>query len=380
VNRHLTLNLGLRYEYFSPIVEVNDKQSNFDYTIIANRNGASRGLVIADKSNFAPRVGFAWSPFDSGKSVVRAAYGIFYSGQEIRTAAPLQLAYNVPFFSRPSFISDGITPILTVSGGFPPVDPANAIDPPVTSADVRLKTPYYQQWNFAVQQALPWQMSVEAAYAGSKGTHLQVVTDQDQVVTPGPGDVQSRRPYPDFGSFTSIQNRGNSTYHSFQLKVQKRFSSGMQFLSAYTSSKAINDLPEICCAAPFPQNSYDLRLEKGLADFDQRHRWVTSFDYALPFGRGRHHNIESGLIDAIAGGWNVGGILTITSGFPSLGSRIRSLEHRGPGLVPDRPRSAHSGCLDPQGIHGSARTEARVPGGILQHAESSELCAAGSFH
>jgi hypothetical protein len=320
MNRHLTLNLGLRYEYFSPIVEVNDKQSNFDYTagqlIIANRNGASRGLVTADKSNFAPRVGFAWSPFDSGKSVVRAAYGIFYSGQEIRTAAPLQLAYNVPFFSRPSFISDGITPILTVSGGFPPVDPANAIDPPVTSADIRLKTPYYQQWNFAVQQALPWQMSVEAAYAGSKGTHLQVVTDQNQVVTPGPGDVQSRRPYPDFGSFTSIQNRGNSTYHSFQLKVQKRFGSGLQFLSAYTSSKAINDLPEICCAAPFPQNSYDLRPEKGLADFDQRHRWVTSFDYALPFGRGRRHNIESGLIDAIAGGWNVGGILTITSGFP----------------------------------------------------------------
>ena len=320
MNRHLTLNLGLRYEYFSPIVEVNDKQSNFDYTagqlIVANRNGASRGLVTADKANFAPRLGFAWSPFDSGKSVVRAAYGIFYSGQEIRTAAPLQLAYNVPFFSRPSFISDGITPILTVSGGFPPVDPANAIDPPVTSADVRLKTPYYQQWNFAVQQSLPWQMSVEAAYAGSKGTHLQVVTDQNQVVTPGPGDVQSRRPNPDFGSFTSIQNRGNSTYHSFQLKVQKRFSSGLQFLSAYTWSKAINDLPEICCAAPFPQNSYDLRAEKGLADFDQRHRWVTSFDYALPFGRGRRHNIENGLIDAIAGGWNVGGILTITSGFP----------------------------------------------------------------
>jgi Carboxypeptidase regulatory-like domain len=320
VNRHLTLNLGLRYEYFSPIVEVHDKQSNFDYEtgqlVVANRDGASRGLVTADKHNFAPRIGFAWSPRDSGNSVLRGAYGIFYSGQEIRTAAPLQLAYNVPFFSRPSFISDGITPILTVSGGFPPVDPANAVDPPVTSVDERLETPYYQQWNLAVQQALPWQMSIEVAYAGSKGTHLQVVTDQNQVVTPGPGDVQSRRPFPEFGSFTSIQNRGNSTYHSFQLKAQKRFSSGLSFLSAYTWSKAINDLPEICCAAPFPQNSYDLRAEKGLADFDQRHRWVTSFDYALPFGRGRRHNIENGVLDALAGGWNVGGILTIASGFP----------------------------------------------------------------
>jgi hypothetical protein len=320
VNRHLTLNLGVRYDYFSPIVEVNNKQSNFDYStgqiIVASRSGASRGLVDADKHNISPRVGFAWSPFDSGKSVLRGAYGIFYSGQEIRTAAPLQLAYNVPFFSRPLFISDGVTPLLTVSGGFPAVDPANAIDPPVTSVDRRLKTPYYQQWNLAVEQALPAKMSLEIAYAGSKGTHLQVVTDQNQVQTPGPGDVQSLRPFPDFNSFTSIQNRGNSTYHSFQLKLQKHYSFGLSFLSSYTLSKAINDLPEICCAQPFPQNSYDLRAEKGLADFDQRQRWVTSFDYELPFGRGRRHNIENHALDLIAGRWHVGGIFTIASGFP----------------------------------------------------------------
>ena len=320
VNKHLTLNLGVRYEYFSPIVEVHDKQANFDYStgeiIVAGQNGNSRGLTEADKANFAPRIGFAWSPFDNDKTVVRGAYGIFYSGQEIRTAAPLQLAYNVPFFSRPSFISDGVTPILTVSGGFPAVDPAAAIDPPVTSVDKHLKTPYYQQWNLAIQRALPGQMSLELAYAGSKGTHLQVVTDQNQVVEPGPGDVQARRPFPDFGSFTSIQNRGNSTYHSLQLKLQKRFSSGLSFLSAYTLGKAINDLPEICCAAPFPQNSYDLGAEKGLADFDERQRWVTSFDYELPIGRGRRYNIENRALDLIAGGWHVGGILTLASGFP----------------------------------------------------------------
>jgi Carboxypeptidase regulatory-like domain/TonB dependent receptor len=320
VNSHLTLNLGVRYDYFSPIVEVHDKQSNFDYStgeiIVANQNGASRGLVEGDKHNISPRIGFAWSPFDNGKSVVRGAYGIFYSGQEIRTAAPLQLAYNVPFFSRPFFISDGVTPILTVSGGFPTVNPADAIDPPVTSVDQRLKTPYYQQWNLAVQQALPFQMSIEVAYAGSKGTHLQVATDQNQVMTPGPGDVQSRRPFPNFNAFTSIQDRGNSTYHSFQLKLQKRFSSGLSFLSAYTLSKAINDLPEICCAQPFPQNSYNLRAEKGLADFDERHRWVTSFNYEIPFGRGRRHNTDNRVLDIVAGGWNIGGIFTIASGFP----------------------------------------------------------------
>ena len=189
--------------------------------------------------------------------------------------------------------------------GFPPLDPTKAVDPPVTSADTRLKTPYYQQWNFAVQQALPSQMSLEVAYAGSKGTHLQVLTDQNQVMVPGPGDIQSRRPYPNYGPFSSIQNRGNSTYNSLQVKVEKRYSYGLSFLSSFTYSKALNDLPEICCSQPFPQNTYDLQAEKALADFDQRLRWVFSFDYELPFGRGRHFLTQSRALDLLleAGTW-----------------------------------------------------------------------------
>jgi hypothetical protein len=318
VTPKLTLNLGVRYEYFSPLVEVNDKQSNFDYqaaqVIPAGRNGASRGLVDADHLNLAPRIGLAYNP--AGQTVLRAAYGIFYSGQEIRTAAPLQLAYNVPFYTQPFFVSDGITPVLTVDQGFPPVDPLNAVDPPVTSVDTRLKTPYYQQWNFAIQQGLPSAVSVELAYAGSKGTHLQVLTDQNQVMTPGPGDVQSRRPYPNFGPFAAIQNRGNSTYNSLQLKIEKRNTRGLSLLSAFTYSKAINDLPEICCSTPYPQNSYNLAAERAPADFDQQFRWVLSFDYELPFGRGRRYLSDSRFMDLVFGGWHLGGIYTLTSGFP----------------------------------------------------------------
>ena len=105
VTRQLTLNLGLRYDYFSPIVEVNNRQSNFDYAtgtlIQAATNGASRSLVKGDKANFSPRIGFAFTPGDNANTVIRGAYGIFYAGQEIRTAAPLQLAYNLPFFYEP---------------------------------------------------------------------------------------------------------------------------------------------------------------------------------------------------------------------------------------------------------------------------------------
>ncbi len=319
VNRHLTFNLGLRYDYFSPIVEAHNRQSNFDYAtgalIQAGQGGASAALVAADKNNFSPRIGFAWTPGTAANTVIRGAYGIFFSGQEIRTAAPLQLAYNLPFFYEPNFVSDGVTPVITVSQGFPTLNPSQAINPSVTSVDPHLHTPYYESWNLAVQHSLPAAISLEVAYAGSKGTHLQIVTDQNQDPVPGPGDVQARRPYPQFGPFTAIQNRGNSIYHALQVKAEKHLSHGLYFLSAFTYSKAINDLPEICCAQPFPQNSYDLTAERGLADFDQRLRWVFSFDYEVPFGRSGSQTSNRAL-NAFLGGWHVGGIYTLASGFP----------------------------------------------------------------
>jgi Carboxypeptidase regulatory-like domain/TonB dependent receptor len=320
VTSSLTLNLGLRYDHASPIVEAHDQQSNFDFStgqiIVAGKNGASRGLTEMDKLNFAPRIGFAYSPFADHKTVFRGGYGIFYSPQEIRTAGGLQLAYNIPFWFEPSWVSNGITPALTVAQGFPKLDPAQAVDPPVTSVDSRLRSPYYQHWNFGIERALPGQIAFEIAYAASKGTHLQVLVDHNQVRTPGPADVQPSRPYPQFGPFTSIENHGNSTYHSLQLKANKRLSHGLTFLSAFTFAKSINDQPEICCAQPWPQNSYDLRSEKGRSDFDQRRRWVNSFDYELPFGKGQAMLNSSRASDLVLGGWHLGGILSFGSGFP----------------------------------------------------------------
>jgi outer membrane receptor protein involved in Fe transport len=319
VTPRLTLNLGLRYDYFSPTTEKDNRQANFDYAtgtiVVAGQSGASESLVKADKANFAPRVGFAWTPTSSGNTVIRGAYGIFFSGQEIRTAAPLQLAYNLPFFYEPTFISDGVTPVVTVSQGFPTLNPSQAIDPGVTSVDARLHTPYYQTWNLAVQRSLPAGISLEVAYAGSKGTHLQGVVDPNQDPVPGPGDVQARRPFPQFGGFTAITNIASSNYNSLQVKAEKRATHGLYLLSAFTYSKAINDLPEICCAAPFAQNSYDLAAERGRADFDQTLRWVLSFDYELPFGK-PGSRFSNGATDAILGGWHLGGIYTLASGFP----------------------------------------------------------------
>jgi outer membrane receptor protein involved in Fe transport len=321
VTPRLTLNLGLRWDYFSPLTEANNRQSNFDYAtgalIVAGQNGASDALVTADKGNFSPRIGFAWTPTADAKTVIRGAYGIFYSGQEIRTAAPLQLAYNLPFFYEPLFLTaPNGPPAFTVSEGFPSLDPNQAVNPGVTSVDAHLHTPYFQSWNLAVQRQLPAAISLELAYAGSKGTHLQSVTDPNQVATPGDGsNIQGDRPFPQFGGFTAIRNIGSSHYNALQVKVEKHTSHNLYFLSAFTYSKAINDLPEICCAAPFAQNSYDLAAERGVADFNQKLRWVMSFDYEIPFG-GSHSHLDNRVVNAVLGGWHVGGIYTLASGFP----------------------------------------------------------------
>ena len=321
---NLTLDLGLRYDYATPFYEAQNKQSNFDYTtgeiIPAGTQGYPKHLANADKADFAPRVGLSYSPFLSRPLVVRAGYGRFFIFNEIRTGDPLQTDYNWPFFFEPSFTGDGFTPALemTPGTGFPALDPNNIgnLTLGVTSQDWRLHTGVYDEWNVNLQYQLPGTILITPAYVGSKGTHLQSLIDRNQIPMPSATFDQNARPYPQYGGFTSIVNRGNSTYHAFQLKAEKKASHGLYFLSAYTFSKSINDQPEICCNAPWPQDSYNLPAEKGLSDFDNRQRWVTSVDYAVPVGKGQKYLNRGGVADAVLGGWHLGGIITFRSGFP----------------------------------------------------------------
>jgi len=327
VRSNLTLDLGLRYDYATPVYDANHRQSNFDYTkgviVPAGTAGYPKNLATTDKGDFAPRIGLSYSPFQSRPMVVRAGYGRFFTFQEIRTGDPLQLAYNLPFFFEPTFQSDGLTPSqVTLATGFPPLNPSDTPFAGVTSQDWNPHTAVYDMWNLNIEYQLPGQIVISPAYVGTKGTHLQVLTDRNQIPTPSATFDQNARPYPQFGPFTSITNRGNSTYHAFQLKAEKRTSHGLYFLSAYTFSKSINDQPEICCNSPWPQDSYNLAAEKGLSDFDNRHRWVTSFDYELPIGKGKSFLNQGGVVDQILGGWHLGGIVTFRSGFafsPAIG-------------------------------------------------------------
>jgi hypothetical protein len=323
VSHNLTINLGLRYEYYSPVFDVHNQQSNFDFgtglLVVAGKTGAAgcafcvqgnqNALNTMSKKGFAPRIGLAYTPFD--KTVIRAAYGIFYTGQEDREGSN-QLQYNLPFNYEPTFTGNGVTPALTLAQGFPPLNPSQAIFPKVTSIDWHDKLPYIQDWNVTVQRALPGALSLEVAYVGTKGVDLQASTNNNQVVIPGPGVVQSRRPYPQYGTFSTLGMKGWSTFHSLQVKVDKHLSHGLYFLSSLTYGRAMQDC-NIGCSA---ENNYNLHLLKQPSSFYRKGNWVTSFDYLLPFGKGAPLLNHGKLLDAIVGGWHWSGIFTMYTGSP----------------------------------------------------------------
>lgn len=158
----LTLDLGLRYDYATPLYTANNQESNFDYTtgqiIPAGTPGYPSKLATPDKDDFAPRIGFSYSPFSSRPFVVRAGYGRFFTFYETRTGDPYQLAYNLPFFFEPTFTSDGVnlgeSTAITLDAGFPPLNPANAFSG-VTSEDWRLHTAVYDEWNLDLDTNCP---------------------------------------------------------------------------------------------------------------------------------------------------------------------------------------------------------------------------------
>ncbi len=318
ITNNLTLNVGLRYEFTSGTTESQDRQSNFDFAtgqiLVANQDGNSRSLVNVQENNVAPRIGFAWTPGGTAQWVVRGGWGMFYNNQEPRTA--FQLGFNPPFFFSVSRFSDfGVTPAAIVDQGFPSVNPDDAEFPLLITVDENFQTPYYEQWNLAVQHYLFCDMAVEVAYVGTRGLHLQVLRDRNQP-TPGPGDVQERRPYPLYGNFASIENSGRSQYNGFQFKLSKRLSFGLWFLLSYTYGVANSDQGEIGLASPWPQNSLNVASDYGRSDGDQRHKVSASFTYDLPFGQGRAYMNSPGLTNTLLGGWQFGGIITYGSGFP----------------------------------------------------------------
>jgi carboxypeptidase family protein len=340
VSSKLTLNLGLRYEYNTPAIEKQDRLAQlnvvtFQYEL-AGKNGASRALYNPDKNNFGPRLGFAFRPDGTGKTVVRGGYGIFHDPASVGNN--LSSVRTGPPFRQPETFDAGTSPnALTLSNPFPsarlnasPIFDAPSIDPNFRDA-------YIQQWNFGFERQLPGNTVFEVSYVGNKGTRLIRTVDINQAF-PVPGvsqpPVQPRRPLPQYGEVSVLQGSANSIYHGLLGRLQRRFSSGLSFLASYTYSHAIDDSG----GGNVAQDARNLKADRGSSDFDARQRLVVSYVYELPFGREKRFGKNwSSTLDTILGGWEFSGITAVESGRPIFVQLSPSNQNSNTGSTRDRP-------------------------------------------
>jgi hypothetical protein len=344
VNKKLTLNLGLRYDFVVHAREKYNAEANFNiatntldiasgrqdplppnfYTQIAVNRNAPRSLVPNQKLDFGPRIGFAYNIFKN--TVLRGGYGVFYSSYE---AGPLSIpnpGNNPPFFEQANYNSISAVqpnPIVgTLSGGFPLDALTNPSLPSLFSIDPHFTNPNVQHWQLSVQQELPFNMVWEIAYAGSKGTHLYEFRNANQVAaTADPNaNYADLRARPYLGDLPYWCACNSSTYHSLQTKVEKRFSHDLSFLTAFTYGRSIDEVSTASLGfhgGGYARNWNHPEWEKGPSDFNQKFRFVNSLSYTLPFGKGKRFlNTMNNAGNILLGGWELQGIQSFTSGVP----------------------------------------------------------------
>lgn len=362
LNQKLTLNLGVRYEYAQPYYERHDHQAMFYPTSPATagqstgvyllpesqRNVAmsstftnllaadnisiqytkNRSLVNSQKTNFAPRFGFAYRLND--KTVLRGGYGIFFGGLESTGYYP-NLGENYPFEFDSGFLSGSCsaggscpTSGITLETGFTDAIAAglqNSISKPaLRGSEPNARTPYSQQFNLAIERGFGNNMTTSVSYVGSLSRHLQIFPNPNSQVALTPsgfagyteastGDIVNPfLPYPHFGGISFTAYDGSANYNSLQAKLERRFSSGLSFLASYTYSHSLDNAPTPLGSTGDPgfrgTNIVPIGLDYASSPFDVRQRVTFNTNYQLPFGKGRKYLNQSGLADYAIGGWS----------------------------------------------------------------------------
>jgi hypothetical protein len=377
VSQKLTLNLGIRYEFETPRTERYDRVNVFNPTVasplagpaglpnlvggleFAGVDGRGRRQFPTDSNNIAPRFGFAFQALRN--TVIRGGYGIFYAPSYRAAGGTVG---NFGYRSDTPYVGslDGVRPTNYLRNpypdGFAPVSGnsqglltgiGSSISATINSDYV---VPYTQNWSLNIQQQMPGQLLVEVGYVGNRGIQLsrtgegnynlnQLTPEQLSLGTalqqavPNPffgliasGPLAGRTvprgrllvPFPQFSNYNEMYGTGaSSNYHSFQARVEKRFAAGLNFLFSYTFAKQIDDYSIISNVGrnALQQNIYDRAADRSISANDVAQRGVFSFVYELPFGRGRALGSNwNRVTDAILGGWQTNGILTLQGGQP----------------------------------------------------------------
>lgn len=351
VTPRLTLSAGLRYEYNSPPVDAEDRANIYDPAtgrlVPVGTNGVPRAGYDSDKNNFAPRVALAWAV--ERATVVRAGYGVYYDQSPLAPGEGLY--FNAPFFDFRFFFQLPQAP-LTIFNPFPFNTPSQS-PPSAFAFDRNLRVSYTQHWNLSVQRQLGDHLVAEFAYVGSKGSKLLAARDINQ---PQASPQQPNLPpNPLFGEITQQEGSAASNYHSFQARLQQRLAFGLALLGAYTYGKSIDNASGIFSSAGdpnYPQNSFNLRGERGRSGFDVRHRFSLSYSYDLPFGKGKSLLGNAGIATTLLTGWQTYGVITLQSGRPFTVALLPEFDNSNTGvsnlgfLGNDRPNLVGSAKLD----------------------------------
>lgn len=362
LNQRLTLNLGLRYDYFQPYREINGGEANFVVggkltpgggtgslvlpevsrnaiftpaflSLLSSQNisidySSNPRLVTSQKLNFSPRIGFAWQ-LDS-QTVLRGGGGIFFGGLENMGGAnnppdnyPFQFTVSIP---GPTSCTPGNCPTngQTLETGFSQLIAEGisnfASQPGFHSIPQNVKTSYTENYNLTFEHAWSHNLVWNIGYVGSNMLHLITSTNPNGPTQVINSSLATRLvdPFPQLGSVNGISNGGIGNYHSLQTSLNKQFSHGLQFQANYTWAHALGDSysPLESGAGFRALNMIGMRPDYTNSSSDVRHRVVFNGLYELPFGTGRAYLNHAGVMNYIAGGWSADLQYTVQTGLP----------------------------------------------------------------
>jgi trimeric autotransporter adhesin len=392
---NLTLNLGVRYEYVSPLTEENNLIANLDLSpgvlypalgapavsvVVPGQPGPFSGglpasLVRPDRKGFAPRLGFAWKPFS--KTVVRGGYGINYNTGAYQTIAQ-QLAFQPPFSTAATNV-ESPTEALTLQNGFPAPPPGSITNSYGVNPNYRFG--YVQIRNLDIQQQIRPTLLLNFDYTGTKGTNLDILEAPNRTISAG--TITTR--ISGVQAFTFENSIGDSEANAASVRLRKRLANGFSIGGIYTFSKSIDDASSIGAGATatastpglgaggtgaagggaggatasagsgansVAQNPFDISAERGLSSFNQTHRFTADYLWELPFGHDKRWLTGNTPLRALFGDWQWSGDWTIASGLPFT------------------PRFVNSSCEVGGGTSGTLRPDL-VPGQSIQLAHPS---------
>ena len=364
LSRNTTVQIGLRYEYMSPLVDIRYANTNLvfqdgvPFVFIGGQQGFPEGLSYANKLKFAPRAGISHNLHKHG-IVLHAAFGIFFTPVDMNTWCNQR--HNVPFVFPETQQSDNFTPAPGIVASHFNFGPAVLGTTTVSFAAFEAKAPpqYIEQWSGSVEKSLGAETTLELGYLGSHGVHLQ----RSHLINnapPGPGAIGPRRPFrtlsflpgmvlPDDIAITSttfpvsginlLENSAQSWYHAGYVNVRRRFARGWTFLANYTFAKNLSDAPDFrspMFESAAPQDNFRLNLEKGLS-CDVRHRFALSTVYNLPaWGK-------DGFAHRVTKGWRLSVIYQAQSGFPFTVSVFGDTANAGTLLGENPIRASYTG-------------------------------------